>query len=254
MSVKIYQQSSETMSQVPNRSIDLVITSPPYNAGKEYDSYNDDLPMPEYFAVLTNVFSECFRKLKKGGRIAVNVANLGRKPYIHLSGLIASLLKRIGFKLWGEIQWNKIKIPAQYPANGSTAWGSFQSPSCPVIRDSHEYIVLAVKESYKLQWRGETDLTKEEFKQYTLGEWFIPPARHPIHHCVFPEEIPERLIKLYSWVDAIVLDPFCGTGTTCFVAKKLNRHAIGYDISPCYVRIARERCSQNFLTSYMSLN
>lgn len=242
---KIFLGDARHMDEIPSNSIDLVITSPPYNVDIPYDNYNDNQPIHEFLNLLNDTWKECYRVLKTGGRICINVANTHRKPYFHLSGIIADQLVNLNYMLRGEIIWIK-----QIPANASSAWGSFNSPSNPALRDYHEYIIIAHKEEPKLIERGKSDLIGSKFVKYTLGEWYFKPVNthHKNGHPVpFPEELPRRCIQLYSWIGATILDPFCGSGTTCFVAKQLHRKYIGYDLSPTYVKQARRRCSQTFL-------
>lgn len=235
------------MDEIPNNSIDLIVTSPPYNVNKDYGDYKDNLPFNQYLAMLKKVFLECYRVLRVGGRIAVNVANLGRKPYIPLNAHVNLMLSDIGFLLMSELIWNKKTNDNLLAATGSIAAGSVGSPAQPVQRDSHEYIILACKEDYHLTTTGKTDITVRETLAWTLGLWTIDPCRHKVHPCVFPEEIPRRLIKLYTWKEAVVLDPFCGTGTTCWIAKRLGRSYVGYEIDPIYHRIAVSKCSQRMI-------
>lgn len=241
----IYNQSAEHLKE-PDNSVDLIITSPPYNAGIGYDAYDDNQPLVEYRMWLRTIFVECYRVLKVGGRICINVSNIMKKPFNALNSYVIQILEEIGFLLRGEIVWLKVKGNN----NGTTAWGSWQSPSNPWLRDSHEFIIIASKMTYNLQSKGKTDLTAKEFSAWTRCEWSFSPVNTNNklgHPAPFPEELPRRLIKLYSWLHAVVLDPFCGSGTTCYVAKMLDRQYIGYDISKNYCDTARSRISQTFL-------
>jgi site-specific DNA-methyltransferase (adenine-specific) len=249
----------------PDNSVDLIIFSPPYNAGIKYDTWNDSLELPIYLDFLKTVIKECLRVLKVGGRICINVANVMRKPYIPLNLYVMQIFQELKVLLRGEIVW--LKTMQGTPCNGSTAWGSWLSPSNPVLRDSHESILIATKDedydheitpesiivgskdTYELQDKGEADLTPKEFKAWTCGEWLMQPeSRARVNHpAPFPEELPSRLIKLFSYKNAIVLDPFVGSGNTCVAAKKLKRQYIGYDISKKYQMNAQKRCEQNYL-------
>jgi modification methylase len=235
---KIYCKSSETMDDIPNNSVHLMITSPPYNVKKEYDN---DLSLTEYRALLKTVFLETFQKLVPGGRACINIANLGRKPYIPLHSYIIEDMLKIGFLMRGEIIWNKAAS-----ASPSTAWGSWQSAKNPVLRDIHEYILVFCKD---VLGRNKTDkentIQRDEFLEWTKSVWTFPPvsAKSIGHPAPFPEELPNRLIQLYSFKEDIVLDPFCGSGSTCLAALKAQRHYIGYDIEPKYVELAEQRLS-----------
>jgi modification methylase len=233
---KIYFKSSETMDDIPEHSVHLMITSPPYNVKKEYDK---DLSLDEYRALLKQVFKETYKKLVTGGRACINVANLGRKPYIPLHSYIIEDMLSLGYLMRGEIIWNKASS-----ASPSTAWGSWQSAANPVLRDVHEYILIFSKESFSRK-RGNkiNTIGKEEFLEWTKSVWTFPAvsARSIGHPAPFPEELPHRLIQLYTFKDDVVLDPFCGSGTVCLVALKDKRHYIGYDIEPEYVKLANQR-------------
>lgn len=233
---KIFCKTSEHMEELPDNSIHLMVTSPPYNVKKEYD---EDLSLNEYRSLLKTVFKETYKKLVTGGRACINIANLGRKPYIPLHSYIIEDMLEIGFHMRGEIIWNKASS-----ASPSTAWGSWQSAANPVLRDIHEYILVFSKESFsrKIGHKNNT-ITKEDFLEWTKSVWTFPAvsARMIGHPAPFPEELPHRLIQLYTFKEDVVLDPFCGSGTACLVALKDGRHYIGYDIEPSYVELANQR-------------
>lgn len=231
--------SSENMAQIPNNSVHLMITSPPYNASKEYDK---DLTLDEYLQLLENVFKETYRVLINGGRACINVANLGRKPYIPLSDFISRIMTKIGFLMRGEIIWNKAAS-----ASPSTAWGSWQSASNPTLRDIHEYILIFSKGDYKRDSTNKVNtITKEQFMEWTKSIWTMnaESAKRVGHPAPFPEELPTRLINLYSFKDDIILDPFMGSGTTALAALKNNRYFIGYDNEEKYIEIAKKRIEE----------
>ncbi len=232
---QLFKQSSESMHQIPDNCVALMVTSPPYNVGKDYD---DDLDIDEYLALLHRVFSETYRVVEPGGRVAINVANLGRKPYIPLNQYVAALLTEIGFDLRGEIIWQKAKS-----AGGSCAWGSWRSAKNPTLRDVHEYIIVASKGSYARRRRGEDTISKEEFLEATVSIWDILPesARRVGHPAPFPVELPRRLIELYTFAGDLVLDPFLGSGSTAVAAVETARHYVGYDLSDEYLEIAERR-------------
>lgn len=238
----IYNKDSRNMDEIEDESVSLVVTSPPYNCGKKYDTYTDSVDWKIYELMLHDVFGLCYEKLRQGGKICVNVANLGRKPYIQLNCLVGNILTDLGFHLKGEVIWIK-------PGNNcSTAWGSFQSCENPCLVDWHEYIVVgakgwddAAKKTISLSPRIEgsiSDITKDEFMKFTHSTWRFATSRSDYHPVVFPEELPYRCIKLFSYPKDIVLDPFAGIGTTPITAKQNNRIGIGYEISPQYCRIA----------------
>jgi len=241
------------MRDVDDNSVALVVTSPPYFAGKEYELALGEGGIPEdylqYLAMLRDVFAECARVLEPGGRIAVNVANLGRKPYRSLAGDVTTILQdELALLLRGEIVWVKAK-----GASGSTAFGSYLQASNPVLRDVTERVVVAskgrfgralpVKERAKRGLPHESTISKEEFLSSTLDVWEIRPERasRVQHPAPFPVELPERFIRLYTYRDDVVLDPFLGSGSAAVAAVRNGRHYVGYDLDPAYVEIARRR-------------
>ena len=231
----VFVQSSESMEQLPDNCVALMVTSPPYNVGKDYD---EDLDLDEYLGLLDRVFTETYRVIEPGGRVAVNVANLGRKPYLPLNHFAAGLLADIGFLLRGEIVWQKAKA-----AGGSTAWGSWQSAKNPTLRDIHEYVIVASKGPSRRVREGTDTITKEQFLQATVSVWDILPesARRIGHPAPFPVELPERLIQLYTFTDDLVLDPFLGSGSTAVAAVQSGRHYVGYETDADYAALAESR-------------
>ena len=231
----IYVQSAEEMLQLPDGCVALMVTSPPYNVGKEYD---EDLSLTEYLELLERVFVETYRVLEAGGRITINVANVGRKPYLPLNHHVAGLLSDIGFLLRGELIWQKAKS-----AGGSTAWGSWQSAKNPTLRDVHEYVIVACKETFRRVRKGEDTIGRDDFLDATVSIWEIQPesARRVGHPAPFPVELPRRLIELYTFAGDLVLDPFMGAGTTAIAALDTGRHYVGYEIVGEYVALAKER-------------
>ncbi|MCG2735094.1 MAG: site-specific DNA-methyltransferase [Candidatus Methanoperedenaceae archaeon] len=233
---KIYCKSSEIMDDIPDYSVHLMVTSPPYNVKKEYD---EDLSLEEYRKLLKTVFKETYKKLVTGGRACINVANLGRKPYIPLHSYIIEDMLDIGFFMRGEIIWNKASS-----ASPSTAWGSWQSAANPVLRDIHEYILVFSKESFSRKRGAKINtITAENFIEWTKSVWTFPAvsARSIGHPAPFPQELPHRLIQLYTFKEDVILDPFCGSGTACLAAVKDGRHYIAYDIEKKYVELANQR-------------
>ena len=233
----IFSHTSESMEELPDCSVHLMVTSPPYNVGKDYD---EDLSLEEYLAFLRRVWKEVHRVLVPGGRACVNVANLGRKPYIPLNGLIAREMIDLGFLMRGEIIWDKAAS-----SSTSTAWGSWQSASNPTLRDTHEYILVFSKGSFrrdKMDGRTST-ISREEFLEFTKSVWEIPSesARKVGHPAPFPVELPYRLIQLYTFSNEIVLDPFMGSGQTALAALKAGRRYVGYEINEEYLALAASR-------------
>ncbi len=234
---KIFCKSSEQMDELPDGSVHLLVTSPPYNVGKEYDQ---DLSLDEYLAFLQRVWREGLRVLADGGRLCINVANLGRKPYIPLHAYILNGVLDLGFRMRGEIIWNKAAS-----ASPSTAWGSWQSAANPTLRDVHEYILVFSKGSFSRKKPAgvENTITRDEFLETTRSVWTFPAeaARKVGHPAPFPLELPRRLIQLYTFPGDLVLDPFMGSGQTALAALRCNRHFVGYETNPDYVKLAEER-------------
>jgi len=233
---KIHLWDSRDLSMLPDQSIHLMVTSPPYNVGKDYD---EDLSLEEYIGLLRAVFEEVHRVLVVGGRACVNVANLGRRPYIPLHTHIIAEMLEIGYWMRGEIIWDK-----GASAGASTAWGSWMSPSNPSLRDVHEYILVFSKDSMRRHKNGrKSTITREEFLEYTKSVWAFPSesANRVGHPAPFPVELPYRLIQLYTFEGDVVLDPFCGSGTTCVAALETGRNYVGLDNNEEYVRLARGR-------------
>ena len=236
----ILHASSESMSDLPNASVHLMVTSPPYNVGKDYD---EDLSLTEYLAFLKRVWAETWRVLVPGGRACINVANLGRKPYIPLHAMLIADMLELGFLMRGEIIWDK-----GASASSSTAWGSWQSASNPTLRDTHEYILVFSKGSFrreKVDGR-ESQISKEEFLEFTKSVWTFgaESARKIGHPAPYPAELPYRLIQLYTYSEEIVLDPFMGSGQTALAALKAGRHFVGYEVNEEYRKLALKRIAE----------
>lgn len=253
---QIFCDNATSMPQVPDRSVALVVTSPPYFAGKEYEEALGQGHIPatylEYLKMLEDVFAESVRKLEPGGRIAVNIANLGRKPYRSLSADVLTILQdKLRLLLRGEVIWQKAR-----GSTGSCAWGSFQRPANPVLRDLTERVVIASrdrfdraigrKERHEKRLPANWSLSRDEFMEATTDVWEIPPesATRVGHPAPFPVSLPERLIHLYTYIDDLILDPFVGSGTTAVAAVRTGRHYVGYDMDASYVERARERVRQ----------
>jgi DNA modification methylase len=233
----LFCHTAESMDELPDSSVHLMITSPPYNVGKEYD---DDLSLQEYLAFLERVWGEVYRLLVPGGRACINVANLGRRPYLPLHAWITTSMLQMGFLMRGELIWNKAAS-----ASPSTAWGSWKSAANPTLRDVHEYILVFSKGTFKRQnpLRRQNTITDGQFLEYTKSVWTFPaePASKVGHPAPFPLELPSRLIQLYSFLGEVVLDPFMGSGQTAIAALQAGRHYVGYELNPEYVELAQKR-------------
>ncbi len=233
---RLYLKSSEDMSELPDNSVHLMVTSPPYNVGKDYDA---DLTLDEYRDLLRRVLRETYRVLATGGRACINIASLGRKPYVPLHAYVIQDMLELGYLMRGEIIWDK-----GGSASRSTAWGSWLSAVNPVLRDVHEYILVFSKDSFSRTASGRAStIDRDGFLECTKSVWSLPavPARQVGHPAPFPEELPRRLIELYTFRGDVVLDPFCGAGTTCVAALLTGRRYVGYEIEADYLRIAQER-------------
>jgi len=235
---KLYCHTSEDMHHLPDNSIALAVTSPPYNASKQYD---DNLSLQDYLDLISRVGEEIYRVLRPGGRYTINIANLGRKPYIPLTAFFYQVHLSLGFLPMGEIIWQKAR-----GASGSTAWGSWMNAKSPRLRDLHEYILIFAKQSFSRPDRGENDIEKEEFMAGTLSVWEIPPesAKRIGHPAPFPVPLVDRLVRLFSYRGDVILDPFLGSGTTAVAALNAGRHYVGYEVNPEYISLTEQRIAR----------
>ena len=234
------------LRSLDSHSVHLIVTSPPYNVGINYSDCSDDMPHQKYLQWINEVWKECYRILVRGGRICINIdatMNLEGKPEdrkervhpLHVD--FTNQLRDLGYLYRGEIGWFKQNAPGK-----NTAWGSYCLPSNPHIRRNHEYIIVASKETLKLD--GDhmmSDITPEEFHAWTLSEWSMKPETTKRNHpAPFPRELVLRCIKLFTFVDNVVLDMFNGSGTTTTTALELGRRYIGIDNSAVYCKYARK--------------
>ncbi len=233
--------SQVALKELPENCVDLVFTSPPYNFGLDYGEHRDGVDWSQYFDKLFAVFRECIRVTKYGGRIAVNVQPL-YSDFIPIHHMISDFFMKNGMIWRNEILWEKNNYNAKY-----TAWGSWKSPSNPYLKYTWEFVEVFSKGELKHPGDGKfADITDKEFKEWVNARWSIAPERNMKdfgHPAMFPEKLAERVIKLFSFQNDIILDPFNGAGTTTKVASGLKRHFVGFDVSEKYVAIARERLS-----------
>lgn len=242
--------SLDLINEIADNSIDLTITSPPYNVDfgnnkvkkAGYDLYKDNKEHNEYILWLKELFSLIYIKTKSGGRIAINI-NDGKNGSIPTSSdIIQFMSKEIGWIPMAHIIWNK------NTTSNRTAWGSWLSPSSPSFPTTFERILIFCKDSKKLSYKGETDLSRDEFIKWANSMWTFSPEKNMKkfkHNAMFPEELPTRLIKMLSWKGALVFDPFVGVGTTCLSAKKNGRNYIGFDISEEYIKVGEKRLNES---------
>lgn len=243
---KIFHHTSENMSELPDNSIHLMVTSPPYNVSKDYD---ENLSLNEYLTLLRNVLKETYRVLVNGGRACINVANIGRKPYIPLTMYVNQIMHELGFLMRGEIIWDK-----SASSGVSLAWGSFQSASNPVLRDTHEYILIFSKGNFKRDKKDKiSTISKENFMEWSKSIWKFNAvsAKKVGHPAPFPVELPKRLIEFYTFQNDIVLDPFMGSGTSALAALELKRNFVGYETNIDYINLSKSRIleQENVLNS-----
>ena len=234
--------SQNILAKLPDNCIDLVITSPPYNFGLDYASTADDNHWETYFEKLFEIFSECIRILKYGGRAVINVQPLF-SDYIPTHHIISNFFIQKKMIWKGEILWEKNNYNCKY-----TAWGSWKSPSNPYLKYTWEFLEVFCKGDLKKIGNSENaDISADDFKKWTVGKWSIAPERKMKeydHPAMFPEELVQRALQLFSFENDVILDPFNGAGTTTSVAKKLNRRYLGIDISEKYCETAQDRISK----------
>jgi len=236
--------SEKIIKNMPSDSVDIIITSPPYNFGLDYkdDTKNDAVNWNEYFEKLNNIWKECVRVLKPGGRFCLNIQPLF-SDYIPTHHLMSKQLLDLGLLWKGEILWEKNNYNCKY-----TAWGSWKSPSMPYLKYTWEFIEVFSKKTHKkIGDPKNIDITGDQFKKWVYAKWSIAPERNMKnydHPAMFPEELVLRLLKLFSYKNDIVLDPFNGAGTTTFCAAEINRKYIGIDVSDKYCKTAEKRIKE----------
>ncbi|EKS7444790.1 site-specific DNA-methyltransferase [Campylobacter upsaliensis] len=237
----IFCHSSEKMPELPDNSVHLMVTSPPYNVSKDYD---ENLSLSEYLSLLKDVLKETYRVLVSGGRACINIANIGRKPYIPLTMYVNQIMLELDFLMRGEIIWDK-----SASSGVSLAWGSFKSASNPVLRDTHEYILVFSKGDFKREKKKQNkqdSISKENFMEWSKSIWRFSAvsAKKIGHPAPFPLELPKRLIEFYSFENDVILDPFMGSGTSALAALQLKRNFVGYEINKDYVKLANHRINE----------
>lgn len=229
----------EVLKEINDKTVDCILTSPPYNFNMEYGEYEDNKKWNDYFEWLQTVWRECYRVLKKGGRLIVNIQPLF-SSYIPSHHIISKGLMDIGFKWKAEILWEKNNYNCKY-----CSWGSWKSPAAPYLKYTWEFIEVFCKEDYKHTGEKENiDISADEFKKFVVAKWSFAPERNMKkynHPAMFPEELPYRCLKLFTYKNDIVLDPFMGAGTTGLVCKKLKRNFIGIEIDENYYNTAKNR-------------
>ena len=230
---------------ITNNSIDLIVTSPPYNVGIQYNSHDDTMSYEDYLKWTEKWLKKAFQLMKSDGRMCLNIPldkNKGGQQSVYAD--ITTIAKEVGWKYHSTIIWNEGNISRR------TAWGSWLSASAPYVIAPVETIVVLYKETWKKKKKGKSDITKEEFVEWTNGLWtFSGESKKKIGHpAPFPIELPKRCVKLFSYVGDTVLDPFLGSGTTVIAAYKLKRKAIGVEIDEKYFKLAIERVLKECIT------
>ena len=233
------------LQNLPDNCIDLVLTSPPYNFGLEYEGSDDDHNWDEYFAKLFGILDECIRVLKYGGRLIINVQPLF-SDYIPSHHLISQHCMKRKMIWKGEVLWEKNNYNCKY-----TAWGSWKSPSNPYLKYTWEFVEIFCKgEMKKSGEKDNIDISADEFKEWVVAKWSMAPEKKMKqynHPAMFPEKLVERVLKLFSYQNDVILDPFNGAGTTTAVAHRLGRIFLGFDTSEKYCETARQRLNKDMI-------
>ena len=250
----------EVMSEMPEGWVDLIVTSPPYNVGIQYDVHNDEIVMDEYWEWSEKWLTEAYRLLKDDGRMAINIpyeVNVqSRGGRVFFASELYQVMKKVGFKFYGIVD-----LEEDSPHRSkTTAWGSWMSPSAPYIYNPKECVILAYKKNHikkikgEPQWKGEPYLTEEgknkvayseqdkkEFMELVFGQWKYFADTRSLTKATFSMDIPERAIKILSYRKDVVLDPFNGSGTSCVAAVVHDRRWVGIELSEKYCEIAKQR-------------
>ena len=241
------------MTQLNDESVHLMVTSPPYNVTKQYD---ENLNLKEYLDFIEDVHKDVYRVLIPGGIVALNIANVGRKPYLPLDCYFIEILEKLHFEIIQEIIWDKAAS-----AGGSCAWGSWQSASNPSLRDVHEYIIIARKPDLN---RKVIHFSKEIIKNFpekiddkkldineeglftNIWTFGTESAKRVNHPAPFRVELPYRIIQMFSEEDDIILDPFMGSGSTALAAIIAKRRYVGYEIEHQYIDVCKRRINEYY--------
>jgi len=237
--MKIIKDDILLTDEIPDESVDLIITSPPYNLDIKYNSHNDEISYEKYLEFSDKWLSRCFKWLKDDGRMCLNIPldkNKGGQQSVGAD--LTTIAKRIGFKYHSTIVWNEGNISRR------TAWGSWLSASAPYVIAPVELIIILYKNNWKKNSKKQSDITKHEFIEWTNGLWTFPGQSKKGaggHPAPFPIELPKRCIKLFSFVGDIILDPFMGSGSTIIASVINNRKGIGIEIDDKYCEIAKKR-------------
>ena len=254
---RIFIGDSRNMADIHNESVHLIITSPPYWQLKDYGNgeqigYNDSYE--EYINNLNLVWNECHRILHKGCRLCINIGDqfarsvyYGRYKVIPIRTEIIKFCESLGFDYMGAVIWQK--VTTTHTTGGATVMGSFPFPRNGILKIDYEFILIFKKygnpPKVTKEIKDQSKLTKEEWNQYFTGHWNFPGEKQDKHLAMFPEELPKRLIKMFSFVGDTILDPFLGSGTTSLAAKKLNRNSVGYEINEEFLPTIKEKLGIN---------
>jgi len=236
--ITIFNENILKISAITNNIIDLIITSPPYNVDIHYNNYDDNISYEKYLEFTEKWLTKCYGLSKDDGRLCLNIPldkNKGGQQSVYAD--ITTIAKRVGWKYNSTIIWNEQNISRR------TAWGSWLSASAPFVIAPVEVIVVLYKENWKKATNGESDITREEFLEWTNGVWtFSGESKKKIGHPTpFPIELPKRCIKMFSYVNDIILDPFLGSGTTLIACLQMSRKGIGIEIDPKYCQLSKKR-------------
>jgi len=241
--IKIVHDDFLTTEHIEPESVDLLVTSPPYNVDIRYNSHKDDVSHKDYLEFTEKWLTKAYKLMKSDGRMCLNIPldkNKGGQQSVYSD--ILQIAKKVGWKYHSTIIWNEGNISRR------TAWGSFMSASAPYVIAPVEVVVIMYKDQWKKQKRGETNITKKEFIDWTNGVWsFSGESKKRVGHpAPFPVELPLRCIKLFTYKDDTILDPFLGSGTTLIACINEKRKGIGVDIDEDYCELARKRLTPYF--------